>query len=289
MAVLLWDQTGDRLYETGVDQGVLYIQNQAGAYTTGVAWNGLSSVTESPSGAEPNAIWADNTKYLNLFSIEEFGASLEAYTYPDEFAQFDGLGVPYSGVTIGQQNRGVFGLSYRTRLGNDVAGDDYGYKLHLVYGCQASPSERAYATVNDSPEAITFSWEITTTPVAVTGYKSTSLLTIDSTQVNAAALANLENFLYGTAGTDPSLPLPNAVLALFSGTASEVTPTEPTFDGVDTITIPTVTGVTYYDGATALSSGAYVITVDTVITARPDQGYFFPAIVDDDFLFVFGG
>lgn len=289
MAVLLWDQTGDRLYETGVDRGVLYIQNSAGAYTNGVAWNGLSSVTESPSGAEPNAIWADNTKYLNLFSIEEFGASIEAYTYPDEFAQYDGLGVPYDGVNIGQQTRGVFGLSYRTRLGNDVSGDDYGYKLHLVYGCQASPSERAYATINDSPEAITFSWEITTTPVAVTGYKSTSLLTIDSTKVNASSLATLENFLYGTAGTDPSLPLPDAVLALFAGTATEVTPTAPTFDNVDTITIPSVTGVTYYDGATALDAGSYVITEDTVITARPNTGYYFPANVDDDWLFIFGG
>lgn len=289
MAVLSWDQVGDRYYETGVDRGVLYIPNSSGAYVNGVAWNGLSAVTESPSGAEPSAIYADNIKYLNLYSAEEFGATIEAYTYPDEFAPFDGLGVPYAGVTVGQQSRGVFGLSYRTKLGNDVDGDDFGYKIHLVYGCQASPSEKAYNTVNDSPEAITFSWEIATTPVGVTGYKPTSLLTIDSTQVNATALANLEAFLYGTAGTDPSLPLPDSVLALFSGTATQVTPTEPTFDNVDTITIPSVTGVTYYDGATALSSGSYVITEDTVIVARPDQGYYFPAVVDDDFLFIFGG
>lgn len=289
MAQLMWDQVGERYYETGVDQGVLYIPDSSGAYVNGVAWNGLSSVSESPSGAEPNAIYADNTKYLNLYSAEEFGATIEAYTYPDEFAQFDGLATPSAGIAIGQQSRGVFGLSYRTRIGNDTYGDDHGYKIHMVYGCQASPSERAFNTVNDSPEAITFSWEIATTPVSVTGYKPTSLLTIDSTKVNATALTNLENFLYGTAGTDPSLPLPDAVLALFSGTATEVTPTEPTFDDVDTITIPSVTGVTYYDGATALSSGAYTITEDTVITARPDNGYYFPAVVDDDFLFVFGG
>lgn len=281
MAVLVWDKVGERLYETGVDRGVLYIPDANGAYTNGVAWNGLTSVSETPSGAEANAQYADNVKYLNLFSAEEFGATIEAFTYPDEFAQFDGLGEPEPGVYVGQQTRKMFGLSYRTRLGNDVDGDDYGYKLHLIYGCQASPSEKAYNTINDSPEAITFSWEITTTPVAVTNYRPTSILTIDSTKVDATALGTLQNFLWGTAGTDPSLPLPDAVIALFSGTAQSVTPTKPTNVG-NTITIPSVTGVTYYDGETALTAGAYVITEDTVITARPNTGYYFPAGVDDD-------
>lgn len=287
MATLYWDQSGERFFETGVDKGVLYIPNTSGAYVNGVAWNGLTTVTESPTGAEPNAMYADNIKYLNMYSAEEFGATLEAYTYPDEFAQFDGLATPYSGVTVGQQSRKRFGLSYRTRLGNDIDGDDLGYKLHLIYGCQASPSEKAYNTVNDSPEAITFSWEIATTPVSVTGYKPTSILTIDSTKVDGEALEVLENFLYGTSGTDPSLPLPDAVLALFSGTAVSVTPTEPSFNGTNTITIPSVTGVTYYDGATALSSGSYIITQNTIITAKPNTGYYFPAGIDDDWLYIY--
>lgn len=287
MATLYWDQSGERFFETGVDKGVLYLPNSAGAYTNGVAWNGLTSVTESPTGAEPNAMYADNIKYLNMYSAEEFGATLEAYTYPDEFAQFDGLATPYNGVTVGQQSRKRFGLSYRTRLGNDIDGDDLGHKLHLIYGCQASPSEKAYNTVNDSPEAITFSWEIATTPVSVTGYKPTSILTVDSTKVDPTALATLENFLYGTAGTNPSLPLPDAVLALFSGTAVSVTPATPSFDGSNTITIPSVTGVTYYDGMNAVEAGAYVITENTIITARPNTGYYFPAGVDDDWLYIY--
>ena len=218
MAVLTWDGTGDRTYETGVDRGVLYIPNNSGVYNDGVAWNGLVTVTETPSGAEANAQYADNTKYLNLYSTEEFGATIEAFTYPDEFAEFDGLGVPTPGVTVGQQSRGSFGLSYRTKLGNDVEGDEYGYKLHMVYGCTASPSEKAYTTINDSPEAITFSWELMTLPVAVNGMKSTSLITVDSTKVDPEALSVLEQFLYGTSGTDPSLPLPDSVIDLFTGT-----------------------------------------------------------------------
>ena len=217
MAILTWDGIGERVYETGVDRGVLYIPNSSGVYNNGVAWNGLTSVTESPSGAEPSAQYADNVKYLNLFSAEEFGATIEAFTYPDEFAPFDGLGVPSPGVTIGQQSRKSFGLSFRTRIGNDLDGDAHGYKLYMIYGCSASPSERTYSTVNDSPEAITFSWELTTVPVAVAGYTPTSIITVDSTQVSAGDLAELEQFLYGTAGTDPSLPTPAAVLAIFSG------------------------------------------------------------------------
>ncbi len=289
MAILTWDGIGERVYETGVDRGVLYIPNSSGVYNNGVAWNGLTSVTESPSGAEPSAQYADNVKYLNLFSAEEFGATIEAFTYPDEFAPFDGLGVPSPGVTIGQQSRKPFGLSFRTRIGNDLDGDAHGYKLHMIYGCSASPSERAYSTVNDSPEAITFSWELTTVPVAVAGYTPTSIITVDSTQVSAGDLAELEQFLYGTAGTDPSLPTPAAVLAIFSGALTEVTPTAPTYDsGTKVITIPSVTGVTYYMDGVALTSGAQpAITEDKIVTAMPNTGYKFPAVVDDDWFFDF--
>jgi len=217
MAALVWDQIGDRYYETGVDHGVLYTPDASGVYATGVAWNGLVSVTESPTGAEATAQYADNIKYLNLISAEEFGATLEAFTYPEEWAQFDGLGVPNPGVFVGQQPRKMFGLSYRTRVGNDVEGDAYGYKLHLVYGCIASPSEKAYNTINDSPEAITFSWEISTTPVPVTGFNPTSLIVVDSGIVDSADLTALETELYGGAAAEPNLPTPDEVIALFSG------------------------------------------------------------------------
>jgi hypothetical protein len=219
MPVLEWDKTGERFYETGVDHGVLYIPDATGVYTTGVAWNGLTSVSETPTGAEATPTYADNIKYLNLISLEEFGATIEAYTYPDEFNQFDGLNMPEDGVFVGQQPRKIFGLSYRTRLGNDIEAEEYGYKLHLVYGCLAAPSEKAYNTINDSPEAITFSWEVTTTPVPVTGLKPTSLIVVDSSVVDATALGELEDLLYGTSGapgTVASLPLPDAVIALFA-------------------------------------------------------------------------
>jgi hypothetical protein len=216
MPALVWDQVGERTYETGVDHGVLYIPDATGKYATGVAWNGLTTVTESPSGAEGNAQYADNIKYLNLISAEEFGGTIEAFTYPDEFAPFDGLGVPSAGVVLGQQPRKLFGMSYRSRFGNDVEGENYGYKLHLVYGCQAAPSEKAYATINDSPEAITFSWALTTTPVPVTGYKPTALIVVDSTVVDPAALTTLESALYGDATTGtPHLPTPDEVIAMF--------------------------------------------------------------------------
>ena len=216
MAVLTWDEIGERTYETGVDHGVLYIPNGSGVYNDGVSWNGLTTVTESPSGAEANAQYADNIKYLNLISAEEFGATLEAFTYPPEFAQFDGLVVPQAGVAIGQQNRKTFGLSYRTTLGNDIDGNAYGYKLHLVYGCVAAPSEKAYNTINDSPEAITFSWEIATTPVPVTGYAPTSLIVIDSTVADPTNLTALELLLYGDVAVDPQLPTPNEVITIFT-------------------------------------------------------------------------
>ncbi len=219
MSKLVWDQTGERFYETGVNQGVLYIRGEDGTYSDGVAWNGLISVTESPSGAEPTPIYADNIKYLNLMSAEEFGATIEAYTYPDEFAQCDGSAEIATGVMIGQQNRKVFGLSYKTVLGNDVDGTDYGYKLHLIYGALAAPSEKGYSTINDSPEAITFSWEVTTTPVSVTGFKPTASITIDSTKVDSTKLEALEDILYGTANADPYLPLPDEIATLFAADA----------------------------------------------------------------------
>lgn len=224
MPELVWDQIGERFYETGVDHGVLYIPDVSGVYATGVAWNGLTAVTESPSGADSTAQYADNIKYLNLISAEEFGGTIEAFTYPDEFAQFDGLVVPSEGIVVGQQPRKSFGLSYRTRLGNDLEHEQHGYKLHLVYGCTASPSEKAYNTINDSPAAITFSWAITTTPAPVTGYNPTSLIVVDSTAVDSAALVALEALLYGDATSGvASLPTPDEVIALFSSAVNLAT------------------------------------------------------------------
>lgn len=216
MTKLVWDETGKRLYETGVKMGVLYVQGEGGAYKKGVAWNGLTAVTESPSGAEANPMYADDIKYLNLFSAEEFGATIEAYTYPEEFEQCDGSESISTGVTIGQQERKQFGLCYRTTLGNDTDGNDHGYKIHLIYGAKASPSEKAYATINDSPEAITFSWELSTTPVSVTGYKPTANLVIDSTKVDKEKLAKLEAMLYGDTSSEPTLPLPDKVVEILT-------------------------------------------------------------------------
>lgn len=215
MAKIVWDEVGKRIYETGVSKGVLYVQTDEGTYGKGVAWNGLTAVNESPSGAEPTPLYADDIKYLELTSAEEFGASIEAYTYPDEFEQCDGSASPADGVVIGQQPRKAFGLCYKTVKGNDVKNNDYGYKLHLIYGAKAAPSEKAYQTINDSPEAITFSWEVTTTPVNVTGFKPTSCLTIDSTKVVAEKLKQLEDQLYGTEAEEPKLLLPDEVINLF--------------------------------------------------------------------------
>ena len=217
MAALTWDDVGDKLYETGVDHGVLYLPDSSGVYNTGFAWNGLTTVTESPTGAEPSAQYADNIKYLNLVSAEEFGGTIEAFTYPEEFAQCDGTELPSPGVALGQQIRKMFGMSYRTKVGNDIDGMDYGYKLHLLYGALAAPSEKAYATVNDSPEAIAFSWDVSTTPVPVTDLKPTSLIVVDSTVVDATDLAALEDLLYGAGATEAALPTPDAVIALFAG------------------------------------------------------------------------
>lgn len=224
MSKIVWDQTSERTYETGVDHGVVYPAAANGTYPKGVAWNGLSSVSESPSGAEPTDIYADNIKYISIRSAEDFGATVEAYTYPDEFAVLDGSAEIAKGVRIGQQERKTFGMSYRSRIGNDIDGNDHGYKLHLIYGASVSPSEKQYQTINDSPEAITFSWEMTTTPINVTGYKPTSQMTIDSTKVAADKLAALEEILYGKDptteggddGVDARLPLPDEVITLFA-------------------------------------------------------------------------
>lgn len=212
MAKLVWDATGQHLYETGVDHVVLYKLDDQNAYSSGYAWNGVSAINESPSGADSNPIYADNVKYLDLRSAEEFGATIECYTYPDEFAECNGEAMPASGIVLGQQTRKTFGLSYRTLIGNDVKGNDYGYKLHLIYGCTASPSEKNYQTVNDSPEAGSFSFEVTTVPVAVPGYKNTALIVIDSTKFTAQVMKALEDLLYGTENATAALPTPQTVL-----------------------------------------------------------------------------
>lgn len=223
MARLQWDLDGTRTYETGTKNGVLYVKSSTGTYPKGVAWPGLTAVTESPSGAENTPLYADDIKYLNLRSAEEFGGTIEAYTYPDEFMECDGNAELASGVVVGQQSRKSFGFCYRTVLGNDSEGEGYGYKLHLIYGADASPSERAYATINDSPDAITFSWEFSCTPVNVNGMKPTCIITIDSTKVDADKLAALEDILYGKNGTGESdtgtearLPLPDEVASIFA-------------------------------------------------------------------------
>jgi hypothetical protein len=219
MPKLVWDKSGEKLYETGVKFGVLYVQDASGAYPTGIAWNGLTAVTESPSGAESNPLYADDTKYLDLTSAEEFGATIEAYTYPDEFGVCDGSAELVKGVKVGQQGRKTFGLCYRTALGNDVDGADHGYKLHLIYGAKAAPSEKSYQSINDSPQALTFSWEVTTTPVVVTGFKPTSSITIDSTKCDATKLAALEVILYGADATAARMPLPDEVKTLMTPAA----------------------------------------------------------------------
>lgn len=216
MATLTWDVQGERYYETGVSKGVLYPFKE-GKYSKGVAWNGLTAVNESPSGAEPTPLYADNIKYLNLLSNEEFAATVEAYTYPDEFAECDGSAELAVGVSVGQQKRIPFGLSYVTKLGNDTDGQDHGYKIHLIYGALAKPSQKNYATINDSPEAITFSWELSTTPVAVPNMKPTACITIDSKKVTPENLKKIEDKLYGTASEEATLPTPAELASLIAG------------------------------------------------------------------------
>lgn len=231
MSVITWDGIGERIYETGVKNGVLYPIDSNGEYPLGIAWNGLSSVSESPSGAEATPIYADDMKYLNLFSAEDFGATVEAYTYPDEFAECDGSAQLADGVMIGQQSRKAFGMVYKTTLGNDVDGDSHGYKLHLIYNAKASPSEKSYQTINDSPEAISFSWELTTTPIPVTGHKATALIVIDSTKADPTCLAALEDALFGTSSADPYLPLPDEVKTIMTPSNSNSEETDPVEEG----------------------------------------------------------
>ena len=215
-APLVWDETGKKLFETGVSNVALYPQDTTGVYGTGVAWNGVTNISESPSGAEATTLWANNGKYLNLYSVEEYASSIEAYTYPDEFAECDGSAEIAKGVSIGQQTRKSFGLAYKTLIGSDTDGNDHGYKLHLVYGCKAAPSERSHATVNDSPEALSFSWEISTTPVSVTGHKPTASVEIDSTKVDSTKLEAFEKILFGSDTAAARLPLPDEVAELFA-------------------------------------------------------------------------
>lgn len=275
---LIWDKSGERLYETGVNKGVLYPLSAQGTYPLGVAWNGLTAVNENPSGAEATPLYADNIKYLNLMSAEEFGATVEAYMYPDEFAECNGEAELATGVAIGQQKRKTFGMAYQTKIGNDVD-TELGYKIHLIYGALAAPSEKDYATVNDSPEAITFSWEISTTPVEVTGFKPTATLVIDSTKVDAGKLALLEGILYGTDGSDPRLPLPDEVLSIVNGKevssiAVTTAPTKTSYTAGETFdptgmvitatyadeTSEAVTNYTYTP-ATALATTDEVVTI----------------------------
>lgn len=218
---LQWDKVGERFYETGTSRGVLFPYSED-AYQKGVAWNGLTAVSESPSGAEPTALWADDTKYLNLYSTEEFGATVTAYTYPDEFAECDGSADLMPGVTIGQQSRKMFGLAYRTLIGNDTDGTDKGYKIHVIYGCKASPSEKSYATVNDSPEAIEFSWEVSTTPIDVEGHKPTANIIFDSTKLSAAQMQIVEDTLYGTDVSESRLPLPSEWITLLGEATADI-------------------------------------------------------------------
>jgi hypothetical protein len=281
MTTLTWDQVGERLYETGIDRGVLYQLDEDGTYIDGVPWNGLTTVTESPSGAESNKQYADNIVYVNLLSAEEFGGTIEAFTYPDEFGQNDGTVDPAPGVSLGRQGRRPFGLAYRSLKGNDTDGQDHGYKLHLVYGAQASPSEKAYATVNDSPEAIAFSWDFTTTPIGVANRRPVSLITIDSTKVDEDDLADLIDILWGTDTDDARLPDPTEVIALFTTGDTDVDLTvsanQPAFnEGTGVITLPTVTGVQWRVGNANRAPGAQPALAEgasATVRARALPGY----------------
>jgi hypothetical protein len=289
---LAWDRAGERLYETGVDRGVLYLPDNNGNYNDSEAWNGLTTVTESPSGAESNKQYADNIAYLNLLSAEEFGATIEAFTYPDKFAECDGTVEPAAGVALGQQGRRPFGLCYRTNVGNDLDGVDHGYKLHLIYGAQAQPSEKAYGTINDSPEAIAFSWDVATTPVSVTGHKPSAQITIDSTKVDPALLSDLEDILYGTVADDARLPLPDEVIALFEGTVVDVDlargANQPTFNnGTGVITLPAVAGIIWsVDGEDAAAGAQPAIAVgDTATVTAREADANHNIVGDDDWTF----
>jgi hypothetical protein len=289
VGVLTWDGTGEKVFETGVDHGVLYPLNPSTSlYDDGVAWNGLTEIDEKPSGATANKTYADNILYSNIRSAELFGGTIKAYTYPDEFAACDGGNAPTTGVNVGQQPRQTFGLCYRTKVGNDVNGE-LGFKLHLVYGATASPSEKDYATVNDSPASVEFSWDFDCLPVPVTGLSPTSILVIDSTKVDATALGDLMDDLYGTVGTAPLLPSPDTVLAFFTGSVTAITLSPATFDGAHTITIPSQTGVVYYVDGVVHTAGSQLLTTGQkkVVSAVAQPGYKFNTPVVTEWLFTY--
>jgi len=281
MSKIQWDKVGERKWENGVDHGVLYKPNNAGEYAGGVAWNGLTTITESPSGAESTKQYADNRVYADLRSAEEYASTIEAFTYPDEFEECNGVAV-VNGVRVAQQNRKPFGLVYRTNIGNDLDADA-GYKLHLVYGLTAAPSEQAHATVNDSPELAAFSWEVSSVPVDVPGKKPSATLTVSSLDVPEANMQDLEDILFGTDGSDPRLPLPVEVFSLFAGTNTEVETQAPTYNAsTDIVTIPAVTGVVYEVNGEAVTGSYGPITEDVVVTAKPAEGYTFTNTSDSD-------
>jgi hypothetical protein len=287
MTALTWDDVGKHLYETGVDHGVLYLPDESGEYTDGVAWNGLETITEAPTGAAATPTYADNIKYLNLISIETFEGTIDAYTYPDEFAACDGTLVPTPGITVGQQPRKTFGISYRTLKGNELVGTELGYKLHLLYGLTAAPSSKAYGTVNDTPAAISFSWAVSSIPVPVTGHKPTSIITIDSTTVDAATLDTLLGILYGESGT-PRMPLPDELIALFEGSLTEVdmdvSANQPTYNsGTHVVTLPTVTGVQWkVNGVDATPGAQPAMTTgqSSTVTAHATSGHYLSGDTD---------
>lgn len=293
MSRIEWDKVGERFYETGVSHGVLYLPNAQGIYDQGYGWNGLTGVNESPSGAESNKQYADNIPYLNLVSAEEFSGTIEAFTSPVEFDQCDGSAAPAPGISVGQQTRRTFGFSYRTLVGNDLDGQDHAYKIHVVYGALASPSERSYATVNESPEAVALSWEFSTTPVPISPsiviegreLRPTSTLTFDTRNFSADKIKELEDILYGTASTNPRLPSPYELITMMTSVVEEVTPEAPEFNDVNNeITIPSVTGVIYSIGGSVVTD-TVTITGPTLVTASPATGYKFPDVVQTQWFF----
>lgn len=283
---ITWDEPEARTVEGGVDHGVLYPRDAYGEYPKGVPWNGLTAVTDSPEGAEPNIQYADNIPYITLMSAETCKGSIEALTYPNEWMSCDGSAEPAEGLYIGQQTRQGFGLCYRTKIGNAISGMDLGYKLHLIYNGLASPSERANATVNDSPEALAFSWNFSTTPVPVTGHKDSATVTLDSTKIDPTKMAAIELILFGAPGVDPRLPMPDELIALI-GSAIVVTPGVPTYNAAThTITIPTTVGVNYrVDGETVTGSVVLTAGEQVIVSAVPQNGYYFPANTDNDWQF----
>lgn len=288
MTQLAWDKIGERYYETGVSNGVLYLPNATGQYTQGFAWNGLTGVTASPSGAESTKQYADNIAYLNMTSAEEFGGTIEAFTSPQEFDQCDGSASPIPGLRIGQQARKSFGFSWQTIVGNDIDGQDHAYKIHIAYGAQAAPSEKAYASVNDSPEAVTLSWTFTTTPVPITpeividgrALKPTAYVSVDSRDFSASKMQEIKDILYGTPSTNPRLPSPRELITILQSNLSEVEPQDPTFDDVtNELLIPNQTGVVYFANGNVLEAGEHVIEESVLVSAQPAAGHKFPAVV----------